>query len=46
MPEAEESGSIDDGNTSVDDDGKTLADFMDEASDLKGSSDDEQLDEA
>ena len=45
MPEAEESESINDVNTLADDDGKTLADFMDEASDSKGS-DDEQLDEA
>jgi sulfatase modifying factor 1 len=46
MPEAEESGAIDDGNTLSDDDGKTLADFMDESSDMEGSSDDEQPDEA
>ena len=46
MPEAEESGSMDDGNASADDDGETLADFMGEAADVEGSSDDEQPDEA
>ncbi|MCS5643397.1 MAG: formylglycine-generating enzyme family protein [Dehalococcoidia bacterium] len=46
MPEAEESGSIDDGNTSVNDDRETFAEFMAETSDLEGSSGDEQPDEA